>query len=70
MQFKLILKHVCYNEPGNVKSIHIKYTDELSNVSPLSQDRRVFRIGFGSSVSKALLHSQQKNMLWIRDVIR
>lgn len=48
IRFNSVLKRMCYNVPGNIKSIHTWWTNKMRNVQCLPQDEQIFQIGFST----------------------
>lgn len=65
-----MLARVCYDISSNIKSTHRERTTQMSYVSGLLQDKRVFRTGSGASGYKALFRFEQKNIVWKKNIVR
>lgn len=65
-----MLARICHDASNDVKLTHLGWSNRMSNVPLLPQDERVFWNSSNLSGSKALLLPEQKNVLWMKDIMR
>lgn len=65
-----MLARVCYDALLDIKSMHLGWTIQTSNVSQLPQDKRVFQTASGAFGSKVLFRSEKRNMSCMKYIIR
>lgn len=69
LRLNSILTRVSNGASSDIKSTHPGRTSQMSIVSCLMQNERIFQSGFSASGFKALFSLEQKNMVWVEDII-
>lgn len=64
-----MLARVCSEAPGDIKSIHREWNNQMSNVSRLLQAVRAFLDGSSAPDAKVMHCPELKNMLWMKNII-
>lgn len=62
----MVARNFC-DAPGHIKSTQSRWTNSMSIVPRLPPDEQFFYVGSSAFSSKALLHLEQKYMLWMKD---